>query len=490
MAKERVERDDEDLVRLYLTDIGQYPLLTKDDEVRLAQAIEAGREADAELAPAPKELTPAQAPGAAAHRRCRASEAQQTFVQSNLRLVVSIAKKYQASGLPLLDLIQEGNLGLMHAVEKFDWRKGFKFSTYATWWIRQAITRGIANTGRTIRLPVHAGDTLARVQKAQARLELKLGRPATLAELGAEVEMPEDKLIEALRFRAEPLSLSEPLREDGDAELGDVVEDRSAESPFEVAATVAAARGDRPAALAARRARARDPPPALRPRPGRAAHPRGGRRALQPHPRADPPDRGPGDVEAPPPLVGHRRPRPAHRLSSGVRPAEQARSAPIGDADPPRLGPQSAICTRWRGRYGSGRREEAPRSSPSSSALGLVAAKRLRDSLSNAEHPATIRAGSLVLSGRRRELALAPAAGHRADGPTATPTATPPRRRRPAVAAVESSARGPVAQAHRLVNCTISHPRSRAELASTRSGLTTTGWPTASSIGRSVAESE
>ena len=236
MAKERVERDEEDLVRLYLTDIGQYPLLTKDDEVRLAQAIERRGQAEEELAKPPKGIT------ATRRRELRrivrqGDDAQRTFVQSNLRLVVSIAKKYQASGLPLLDLIQEGNLGLMHAVEKFDWRKGFKFSTYATWWIRQAITRGIANTGRTIRLPVHAGDTLARVQKAQARLELKFGRPATLAELGAEVELPEDKLIEALRFRAEPLSLSEPLREDGDAELGDVVEDRSAESPFEMAAT-------------------------------------------------------------------------------------------------------------------------------------------------------------------------------------------------------------------------------------------------------------
>jgi RNA polymerase sigma factor (sigma-70 family) len=235
VAKDRIDRDEEDLVRLYLTDIGQYTLLTKDDEVRLAKAIEAGKLANEEMANTTN-LTPTKR--RELRKAAREGEiAERAFVQSNLRLVVSIAKKYQASGLPLLDLIQEGNLGLMHAVEKFDWRKGFKFSTYATWWIRQAITRGIANTGRTIRLPVHAGDTLARLQKARSRLELKFGRPATLAELAKEVEMPEDKVTEALRFAAEPLSLSEPLREDGDAELGDVVEDRSAESPFEVAAT-------------------------------------------------------------------------------------------------------------------------------------------------------------------------------------------------------------------------------------------------------------
>ena len=153
MPKERVERDEEDLVRLYLTDIGQYPLLTKDDEVRLAKAIEGGNEARLQARVRRHRPAPGQAPRAAPGQRQEGVNAQRTFVQSNLRLVVSIAKKYQASGLPLLDLIQEGNLGLMHAVEKFDWRKGFKFSTYATWWIRQAITRGIANTGRTIRLP-------------------------------------------------------------------------------------------------------------------------------------------------------------------------------------------------------------------------------------------------------------------------------------------------------------------------------------------------
>jgi RNA polymerase sigma factor (sigma-70 family) len=229
-----------DPVHTYLKEIGKVPLLTAELEVELAKRIEAGNEAAEELAEheagASGALTSEHRTTLKRHVR-RGQQAKEALIEANLRLVVSIAKRYRNRGLAFLDLIQEGNLGLMHAVEKFDWRKGFKFSTYATWWIRQAITRGIANTGRTIRLPVHAGDTLARLQKARSRLELKLGRPATTAELSAEVEMPEDKVIEALRFAAEPLSLSEPLREDGDAELGDVVEDRSAESPFEVAAT-------------------------------------------------------------------------------------------------------------------------------------------------------------------------------------------------------------------------------------------------------------
>src|SRR6201982_3396104 len=160
MAKGTGDVSDQDPVRLYLDGIGRYPLLTKDDEVCLSQRIEAGRAAAAELA-RDRALFPEQERGL--RRAQRDGEgAARGFINANLRLVVSIAKKYHSADLPLLDLIQEGNLGLMHAVEKFDWRRGFKFSTYATWWIRQAITRGIANTGRTIRLPVHAGDTLAR----------------------------------------------------------------------------------------------------------------------------------------------------------------------------------------------------------------------------------------------------------------------------------------------------------------------------------------
>ena len=234
MAPKRTAGDDADLVKLYLNDIGRYPLLTKGDEVRLAQAIEAGRDATAVFASGAT-LTPAKKRDLRSIER-RAADARQTFVLSNLRLVVSIAKKYQVSGMPLVDLAQEGNLGLIHAVEKFDWRKGFKFSTYATWWIRQAISRGISNTGRTIRLPVHAGDKLTALQHAQAVLESKLERSPTLAELGAELDLPLEKLVEVMGYRTDTLSLSQRLAHDGDAELADVVEDRSAASPFDKAA--------------------------------------------------------------------------------------------------------------------------------------------------------------------------------------------------------------------------------------------------------------
>ena len=188
---QRKEVPEQDLVRLYLNDIGKHQLLTKDDEARLAQVIEVGRAARAELASA-KGLSTARR--RQLRQQVRAGDdANETFVQANLSLVVSIAKKYQSSGLPLLDLIQEGNLGLIHAVEKFDWRRGFKFSTYATWWIRQAISRGIDNSARTVRLPVHAGDEVRRLAKTRERLESDLGRQPTLEELAADMDLTEDR---------------------------------------------------------------------------------------------------------------------------------------------------------------------------------------------------------------------------------------------------------------------------------------------------------
>ena len=235
MVKQRAHGDEEDLIRLYLDDVGRHELLTKDDEVCLARLIEVGSEARRQLDEAsPGELTSterrrlrrADREGAEAHRR---------FVHANLRLVVSIAKRYRASGLPLLDLVQEGNLGLIHAVDKFDWRKGFKFSTYATWWIRQAISRGISNTSRTIRLPVHAADNLVKLHQARAALEARLARPATPAELAEELGMSEAKVTETMRIMPQPISLSELLGSDGDTEIGDLVADRSGPSTIEAA---------------------------------------------------------------------------------------------------------------------------------------------------------------------------------------------------------------------------------------------------------------
>ena len=230
----RAVRDNDDLLQLYLTDIGRYPLLSKADERRLAQLIEAGmqgrRQLDGHVAPNgedPRELRRRVREGDAA-RRC--------FVEANLRLVLSIAKGYRSSGLSLLDLVQEGNLGLLRAVEKFDWRKGFKFSTYARWWIRQAIQHGIANSARTIRLPVSVGNWITRAGHARARVEARLGRVPTRAEVAHELDVSEQGLASLLHRAAQPLSLSEPLSEGGDLELADVLADRSATSPIDAAA--------------------------------------------------------------------------------------------------------------------------------------------------------------------------------------------------------------------------------------------------------------
>ncbi len=216
--------DDEDLLQLYLNDIGKHALLTKSEEVRLGELARAGRQAAAELA---RDRVPADR-RAELERKVRAGEeAARRFIRANLRLVVSIAKKYQASGLSLLDLIQEGNFGLMHAVERFDPRRGFKFSTYATWWIRQTIARGIANTGRSIRLPVHAGDQLLAIRMTATSLEVNLGRMPRPDEVAEALGMPEKKVAELIPYLADPVSLSERFN-DTDVEVGELVADQKA----------------------------------------------------------------------------------------------------------------------------------------------------------------------------------------------------------------------------------------------------------------------
>ena len=229
----RTDAGDADLLRLYLDQIGKHELLDREDEQRLGRVIDAGRRAAKALRaddPLPEQKRAALRAAVAAGER-----ASKTFVEANLRLVVSIAKRYQSSGVPLLDLVQEGNMGLIHALEKFDFGRGFKFSTYATWWIRQAITRAIANTGRTIRLPVHAGEVVTRVQRAKTQLESDLGRAPRIEELANECDLGCDRVTEALQLAPHPASIFEPLGGEGDGEitLADVVSDSDAVSPID-----------------------------------------------------------------------------------------------------------------------------------------------------------------------------------------------------------------------------------------------------------------
>ena len=224
-----------DPVRMYLQEIGRYPLLTPQQEVELAMQMEAGGRASEKL----QDETAAELPVAdrvILQRSARnADRARKRLVEANLRLVVSIAKKYVGRGLSLLDLIQEGNLGLIRAVEKFDYRKGFKFSTYATWWIRQAVTRALADQARTIRVPVHMIETINKLARAQRTLMQELGREPTIAEIAQELELEPQQVTELRRIAQDPVSLETPLGEEDDSTLGDFVEDTDADVPVEVA---------------------------------------------------------------------------------------------------------------------------------------------------------------------------------------------------------------------------------------------------------------
>ncbi|CAN5554993.1 hypothetical protein BH20ACT2_BH20ACT2_09240 [soil metagenome] len=230
----------EDPVRVYLKEIGRVPLLTGPEEVNLAKRIEAGtaaaiRLADLTAAGAVKQLTGDERLASTATAR-DGEAAKDALIQANLRLVVSIAKRYVGRGMLLLDLVQEGNLGLMRAVEKFDHTKGFKFSTYATWWIRQAITRAIADQARTIRIPVHMFESINKVHRMQRQMLQELEREPTVEELAHKVDMTPARVREIQRISLDPLSLDSPVGEADDSNLSDFIEDQGAEEPAEMAA--------------------------------------------------------------------------------------------------------------------------------------------------------------------------------------------------------------------------------------------------------------
>jgi RNA polymerase primary sigma factor len=222
-----------DPVRMYLNEIGRYRLLTAQEEVELSMAFEAGLKAAVQLE---KEGELSDEDRAILVATGVKGEAAQTrLVESNLRLVVSIARRYVGRGMALLDLIQEGNLGLMRAVERFDYRRGFRFSTYATWWIRQSITRAIADQGRNIRMPIHIVDTINKLTRAQRELAQSYGREPTPEELSRELDLPVDRLIELTRIAQDTISLETPVGEEEDSTLADFVEDLDAEVPADAA---------------------------------------------------------------------------------------------------------------------------------------------------------------------------------------------------------------------------------------------------------------
>ena len=216
----------DDPVRMYLKEIGRVPLLSMEDEKNLAMRIEAGEKELAKNGSANQVVV------------VQGEEAKRQLTEANLRLVVSIAKKYVGRGMLFLDLIQEGNLGLIRAVEKFDYRKGYKFSTYATWWIRQAITRALADQARTIRIPVHMVETINRLIKISRQLLQELGRDPSVEEIAAEMGLTPEKVREVIKISQEPISLETPIGEEEDSHLGDFIEDQEAVAPAEAASVM------------------------------------------------------------------------------------------------------------------------------------------------------------------------------------------------------------------------------------------------------------
>ncbi len=228
--------DGKDSVGLYLESIAKTPLLTAEQEVLLAKRIEAGQfaqavldgRADKTVKATREELEYIAQDGEAA---------MQHFVRANLRLVVSVARKYGRSQMPLLDLVQEGNTGLIRAVEKFDYAKGFKFSTYATWWVRQAISRGIAQQGRIVRLPVHVAEQVNQISAVRRNLERTLGREPEVNEIATELEVTEERVVDLIRYSRDHVSLDAPVEEDGDTSLGDLIARETSPGPDEVVLT-------------------------------------------------------------------------------------------------------------------------------------------------------------------------------------------------------------------------------------------------------------
>lgn len=234
----RGEGGTSDAVRMYLREIGQVDLLTTDDERRLAQLIEEGLIAAGKIDESAEAGKPIDGVEGRMLTRAvnRGERAKSELTQANLRLVVSIAKRYSGRGMQLLDLIQEGNLGLMRAVDKFDYTKGFKFSTYATWWIRQAITRSIADQARTIRIPVHMVEHMNRVTRAKRSMHQELEREPSIEEISVRVQLEPNRVRELLRYSQDPLSLDSPVGEEDESNLGDFIQDDSVISPADAAA--------------------------------------------------------------------------------------------------------------------------------------------------------------------------------------------------------------------------------------------------------------